>query len=42
MKRLIKLKPDLLEQSVNGLQGAGKKTGETRKSIFQSLEKKKP
>lgn len=40
--RLFKVEPDLLEQSVNTLQGAGKKTGETLKSIFQSLEKKKP
>jgi hypothetical protein len=39
---LFKIKPDLLEQSVNALQGAGKKTGETLKSIFQSLEKRKP
>lgn len=39
---LFQVKPDLLEQSVIGLQGAGKKTGETLKSIFQSLEKKKP
>jgi len=46
MKRLIKLTLILgvlawVEQSVNTLQGAGKKTGETLKSIFQSLEKKK-
>lgn len=39
---LFKVKPDLLEQSVGALQGAGKKTGETLKSIFQSLEKRKP
>jgi hypothetical protein len=39
---LFRIKPDLLEQSVNDVQGVGKKTGETLKSIFQSLEKKKP
>jgi hypothetical protein len=39
---LFKVQPDLLQESVNTLQGAGKKTGETLKSIFQSLEKKKP
>ena len=40
--RLFKVPPGLLEQSVAPLQEAGKKTGETLKSIFQSLEKKKP
>ncbi len=40
--RLFKVRPDRLAQSVNVLQGAGKKTGETLKSIFQSLEKKEP
>lgn len=40
--RLFKVPPSLLEQSVAPLQEAGKKTGETLKSIFQSLEKKKP
>lgn len=40
--RLFKVSPGLLEQSVAPLQEAGKKTGETLKSIFQSLEKKKP
>ncbi len=39
---LFKVQPDLLQESVNNLQGAGKKTGETLKSIFQSLEKRKP
>jgi hypothetical protein len=34
MKRPIKLTP--------ALRGDGQKTGETLKSIFQSLEKKKP
>jgi hypothetical protein len=40
--RLFKVQPDLLQESVNTLQESGKKTGETLKSIFQSLEKKKP
>jgi len=40
--RLFKVQPDLLQESVNTLQGAGNKTGETLKSIFQSLEKRKP
>jgi len=40
--RLFKVPPGLLEQSVAPLQEAGKKTGETLKSILQSLEKKKP
>ncbi|MDI1320021.1 MAG: hypothetical protein PSW75_07495 [bacterium] len=40
--RLFKVPPSVLEQSVAPLQEAGKKTGETLKSIFQSLEKRKP
>jgi hypothetical protein len=40
--RLFKVQPDLLQESVNALQESGKNTGETLKSIFQSLEKKKP
>jgi len=40
--RLFKVPPGLLEQSVAPLQEAGRKTGETLKSIFQSLEKRKP
>jgi hypothetical protein len=40
--RLFRVPPSFLEQSVAPLQEAGKKTGETLKSIFQSLEKQKP
>ncbi|MBI2497687.1 MAG: hypothetical protein HYV75_07175 [Opitutae bacterium] len=40
--RLFKVEPGLLQESVGALQGAGKKTGETLKTIFQSLEKTKP
>lgn len=39
---LFKVPPNGLLESVSTLQGMGKKTGETLKSIFQSLEKKKP
>ena len=40
--RLFRMPPNALLESVAPLQAAGKKTGETLKSIFQSLEKKKP
>jgi len=34
--------PSALDQTVNSLQQAGRKTGESLKKLFQSLEKKKP
>ena len=34
--------PGSLDQTINTLQQAGKKTGESLKKFFQSLEKKKP
>lgn len=39
---LFQNSPDVLKELTGGLQDAGKKTGETLKSLFQSLEKKKP
>lgn len=42
MGGLFKNSPDVLKELTGGLQDAGKKTGETLKSLFQSLEKKKP
>ncbi|MBI2515767.1 MAG: hypothetical protein HYV95_02520 [Opitutae bacterium] len=39
---LFKDSPDVLKELTGGLQEAGKKTGETLKSLIQSLEKKKP
>lgn len=39
---LFKDSPDVLKELTGGLQEAGRKTGETLKSLIQSLEKKKP
>jgi uncharacterized protein involved in outer membrane biogenesis len=40
--KLLDLAPSSLGDAVNTLQQAGKKTGESLKKFFQSLEKKKP
>ncbi len=39
---LSKTKPDVLLNAVDSLQAAGRKTGETLKNLFRSLENKKP